>query len=142
MHEELAVSIRQSRALIYVTDAFNVLDWLHFVFLILTMGYWGYFWQLTSQFQIPPSFQILHDVTTDVRPFLVNAEEEFSFLQFVDRLHDVSDALATYSTYAGVCVLLFISRILKALDFQERMGLVTKTIEVCVCVCVCTYVEV
>ncbi len=43
---------------------------------------------------------------------------------------------------AGVCVLLFVSRILKSLDFQERMGLVTKTIEVRVCACmyICIYV--
>jgi hypothetical protein len=100
------------------------------------MAYWGYFWQLTTQFHMPTTLKILHDVKTDVRPFLTNAKDELVFLQFVDRLTDISDALAAYSTYAGVCVLLFVSRILKSLDFQERMGLVTKTIEVCMHVCI------
>jgi hypothetical protein len=52
--------------------------------------------------------QILHDVTTDVRPFLTNAADELTFLEFVDKLSAISDALAMYSTYAGVCVCIYI----------------------------------
>ncbi len=48
--------------------------------------------------------QILHDVTTDVRPFLTNAGDELVFLEFVDKLSAISDALAAYSTYAGTYV--------------------------------------
>jgi hypothetical protein len=138
-------------ALEYITDPFNIVDTVHFVFLILTIAYWLHFWRSAATLNIPPSFRILNDVNTDVRPFLTNADQEFKFLQFMDRLHAVSDALALYSVYAGVCVLLFVCRILKSLDFQERMGLVTKTIQVasfltsrtcmCVFVCVCMHVR-
>jgi hypothetical protein len=113
-----------------MTYIYTYTDWVHFVFLILTIAYWGYFWQIASSFTIPESFQILNNPRTDVRPFLTNADQEFKFLEFMDKLASISDAVATYSVYAGVCVLLFVCRILKALDFQERMGLVTKTIEV------------
>jgi hypothetical protein len=127
---EFAVACMHFKALEYLTDPFNAVDWLHFVFLLLTVGYWGRFWHLSQSFQIPESFSILHDVNTDVRPFLTDAAQEYAFLVFVDTLVAISEAHATYTTFSGVCVLLFVSRILKSLDFQERMGLVTKTIEV------------
>jgi hypothetical protein len=118
------------QALAYITDVFNIIDIIHFVFLILTVAYWGYFWQIAKEFNIRPKFEILYDVTTDARPFLTNADQEYEFLTFIDKLIGISDALASYTVYAGICVLLFVCRILKSLDFQERMGLVTKTIEV------------
>ncbi len=100
------------------------------MFLILTVAYWGHFWSLTQSFDIPESFSILHDVNTDVRPLLTDAKEEYAFLKFVETLVTISEAYGMYNIYSGICVLLFVSRILKSLDFQERMGLVTKTIQV------------
>jgi hypothetical protein len=128
---EFAQACMEFRALEYVVDLFNFIDWLHFIFLILTVSHWGYFWQLSSQFDIPESFSILHDVTTEARPFLTDAEQEHAFLVFLDRLGAISDVFAMYAIYSGISVLLFVLRILKSLDFQERMGLVTRTIEVC-----------
>jgi hypothetical protein len=123
----------QFRALEYLTDVFNMIDVWHFSFLILTVAYWARFWQLASGFSIPESFPILHDVSAGTRPFLTNAQQEYEFLVFVDKLVSISDAFAAYTIYSGICVLLFVFRVLKSFDFQERMGLVTRTIEVQMC---------
>jgi hypothetical protein len=127
---ELLAHVISFSALEYIADPFNYVDIGNFVFLILTAAYWGLFWQLASSFEIPESFQILNDVNTDVRPFLTNADQELAFLQFMDRLDAISDTISAYTVCAGISVLLFVCRILKSLDFQERMGLVTKTIGV------------
>jgi hypothetical protein len=103
---------------------------MHFIFCIITVAYWLDYWDKTQRFVMPAGFQILHDPNTDVRPFLTNAADELEYLKFVDQLSAISQALSMYSTFAGLCVLLFVCRILKSLDFQERMGLVTRTIEV------------
>jgi len=52
-----------------------------------------------------------------------------AFLEFSDRISSLSNAMDTYSTFSGIAVILMVFRILKSLNFQERMGLVTRTLE-------------
>ena len=83
---------------------------------------------LCQKFTMPKDFRVLLDPTSKVRPFLTDSKQELVYLDFFDSLVELSDTLSLYSTFAGICVMLFTFRLLKALDFQERMGLVTKTL--------------
>jgi hypothetical protein len=44
--------------------------------------------------------------------------QELAFLEFYDHVSLLSDTLSTYSTFAGISVILFVFRLLKGLDFQ------------------------
>jgi hypothetical protein len=41
----------------------------------LTAGYWGIYYYYASAFVIPDAFKILLDPTSDVRPFLTDADQ-------------------------------------------------------------------
>jgi hypothetical protein len=83
---QIAKACLEFRTLEYLNDFFNLVDWGHTVFLILSVYSWGKFWRLTGDFDIPESFSILEDATSRARPFLTKAHEEYAFLQFVDKL--------------------------------------------------------
>ena len=116
------------RLLDYFTDPFNLLDWIHFTFMGLAIGYRFRYIDLARQIQIKSSYNILLNPTSNMRPFLTNSKEELSFLQFQDQVDYLSTTLTTYTTFAGIASILFVFRQLKSLDFQEHMGLVTRTL--------------
>ena len=62
------------------------------------------------------------------RMFRTNAVHEFRFLTFLNEMEDISSTFELYTVWSGVALLMFLFRVLKSLDFQERMGLVTRTI--------------
>ncbi len=51
--------------------------------------------------------------------------QELAFLEFYDHVSLLSDTLSTYSTFAGISVILFVFRLLKGLDFQVIRNLRT-----------------
>lgn len=120
--------VLSSKSLDYFLDPFNFLDWIHFTFMGLTIGWWFRMINLVSAIQMKTSYNILLDPTSSMRPFLTNAAEEHAYLHFQDQIKDISQKLTTYTTFAGISSTLFVFRQLKSLDFQERIGLVTRTL--------------
>lgn len=64
---------------------------------------------------------MLADPGAKARLFVTDAENEKIFLEFVHEIQSASDALAQYVAVSSICVLLFVIRVLKNLDFQPRM---------------------
>ncbi len=81
-------------------------------------------------FTMEPSYYILARTDSKARIFQTVPEVEFKFLDLIERTQSLSDALANYSTFAGIAAVLFVFRILKVLDFQARMGIITRTVSV------------
>jgi hypothetical protein len=75
---------------------------------------------------------VVETVGAAARIFQTESDIELEFLQFQDRIRSLIAGMDTYSTFSGISVILFVFRILKGLNFQERMGLVTRTLEAAV----------
>ncbi|EKX32754.1 hypothetical protein GUITHDRAFT_121057 [Guillardia theta CCMP2712] len=154
---ELLGEIRKYNLTGYLSHPFNWIDWTHFAFMwgtIITcllhyfdcrqfymksnypVLFYGPQYGSTGQrkgittvqtgtgFQIP----LLKSGNAKARHFRTDNQAEMDLLLLLEQARTVSGSMNLYSFFAGVSVVLFVLRMLKSLDFQERMGLVTRTI--------------
>ena len=112
----------------YVTNLFNYIDWISFAFQIGAWAVWYDYVLVAQRFKIETSYRILQNPGAQARFFATSPEEEHRFLVLQEDLSSLGQQVKLYSTLSGMAVALFIFRMLKSLDFQPRMGLVTRTI--------------
>eukprot|EP00960_Hanusia_phi_P035404 751685-Hanusia_phi.AAC.1 len=135
----------------YLSDPFNWIDLVHFFFMWGSVVSWFMYRQSTLTFKLSPNYPILFygpeysAVNTSrrslpfeapisatnfakARMFRTNNAAEFEFLQLINSMREISSRMEMYSFFSGVAVVFFVMRMLKSLDFQERMGMVTRTI--------------
>ena len=60
--------------------------------------------------------------------FTVDTAKEEAYLQFAAQISHIALYMRLYNACAGTTIILFVFRILKALDFQPIMGIVTRTL--------------
>ena len=71
---------------------------------------------------------MLADPYSGARMFTVDTAKEEMFLQFSEQISNLALYMRLYNACAGTTIILFVFRILKALDFQPIMGIVTRTL--------------
>eukprot|EP00960_Hanusia_phi_P072158 767716-Hanusia_phi.AAC.1 len=140
----------------YFADLFNWVDLLHFAFMWGTIVTWAVHREEVLGLTLQPNYPILfygpkYDNSTKTRRelrfgrrtfeaplsatkpatarmFRTDNQAEFDFLSLIHTMQRISSTMQVFSFFAGVSVVLFVLRMLKSLDFQERMGMVTRTI--------------
>jgi len=135
----------------YLADPFNWIDLAHFFFMWGSVFSWFMYRQSTLTFKLSPNYPILFygpeysavnstrrsipfeapisaSNFAKARMFRTNNAAEYDFLQLINAMRVISSRMELYSFFSGVAVVLFVMRMLKSLDFQERMGMVTRTI--------------
>ena len=142
--QEMYCSCRRFQTMAYLTDFFNLIDWTHISLMWCTVWLYYIRWKLTVDFEMQARYPILfygpqYDDSTgsnatsvtkpaQARMFRTNPESEYAFLTFLDTVKEMDKANREYQTISGIALVLFVFRVLKSLDFQERMGLVTRTL--------------
>ena len=114
----------------YFTDVFNVIDWMSFIFQLVSWSIWLLYVTETQQFKMESTYRVLRDPEAQARFFATSPEEEFKYLSLLRQLEGIGHYVRIYSTTSGMAIVFLIFRLLKSLDFQPRMGLVTRTIAV------------
>ena len=138
------MALRKFQLADYVSDFFNWIDWLHIILMWFACIYYYLRWDLTSNFEMKLRYPVLfygpqyegsaaNNATTVTKPavarmFRTNSQNEYEFLQFLDKISVLGLVNQRYITISGVALVMFLFRILKSMDFQEHMGLVTLTI--------------
>ena len=149
--------LRKFSASSYFTDPFNLIDWLHVAFLVGSVVSWLLLHSKARGFILKPDYPILFygpeygssrrvssassqelpgDFESPIavtnfakaRRLRTNNQAEYDFLLLLDSVKVMASAENTYAFFAGMSISLFVFRMLKSLDFQERMGMVTRTI--------------
>ncbi|EKX32346.1 hypothetical protein GUITHDRAFT_121487 [Guillardia theta CCMP2712] len=149
--------LRKFSASSYFTDPFNLIDWLHFAFLVGSVVSWLLLHSKARAFSLKVGYPILFygpeygssrrvssassqgsaanfespiAVTSfaKARRLRTNNQAEYDFLLLLDSVKAMASAEDMYAFFAGMSIVLFVFRMLKSLDFQERMGMVTRTI--------------
>lgn len=112
----------------YVSDFWNVLDWLSiFLMVSLVIGR-GVFLKLSSDFTIESNYSLLKNVKSAARITQTDDANIGTYLKFMADMEWFADFIFAYSVFAGINLILLVLRILKLMDFQARLGLVTRTL--------------
>jgi len=126
---DILVAVRANKYLQYVTNFGNVFDWLHFAFMTVTIYLWLDIKRQTDNLVIrEDSYPVLTDPYAGAKVFTVDTVKEEHFLSFRDDILLCASTMRLYNAFAGVTIILFTFRLLKALDFQPIMGVVTRTL--------------
>uniref|UniRef100_A0A6T8N7Q9 C2 domain-containing protein n=1 Tax=Hemiselmis andersenii TaxID=464988 RepID=A0A6T8N7Q9_HEMAN len=121
-------AVRTFSFLNHMADIGNWYDILHLVIMWVSWSYWAYHYNLTSNFKMENSYPVLADPGASSRFFATNSTQEFMYLTFEKDVQTAADSLAAYSAITSCSIIFFILRLVKGLDFQEQMGLITRTI--------------
>ena len=125
---DLVAAVRVMRPMDYLSNGWNYVDWTHFFLMWSGWSTWLMYTEAASRFEMKSAYPILADPASDLRFLATNAQEEKEFLEFLSSVSTACDRLASYQSLTGVSVLMFLFRLIKNLDFQERMGVVSRTI--------------
>jgi len=126
---DIMVEIRKFQLFAYFRNPYNWVDWSHFVCMWATVVTWTIYEEEIGRFTMLTTYPIVSDVGAAARVFRTEPDIELEFLNFQDAIRSLISGMDTYSTFSGISVVIFVFRMLKGLNFQERMGLVTRTIE-------------
>lgn len=74
------------------------------------------------------SYPVLADPYSAARMFTVDTSKEEAYLKFANEIDNLALYVRLYNACAGTTIILFVFRLLKALDFQPIMGIVTRTL--------------
>ena len=113
----------------YFASIWNYIDLMN----ILLMLYLSFIWLnfQTREFAVfapMERFEVYNNINADARFLQFNEAEIKQMLRFFSDTKNLSTLLSNYVTGSACALVLLIMRILKVLDFQERMGIVTRTI--------------
>ena len=86
--------------------------------------------QYISSLNLKSTYPILNDVEAQARVFATNAKGEYELLDFTEKMRKLAEMKNTYTAINCLSILFFVIRILKILDFQPRMSLITRTLRV------------
>ena len=121
-------AVRTFSFLSHMSDVGNWYDIMHLVLMWVSWSYWAYHYNLTSNFKMENSYPILVDPGAGARYWATNSTQEKLYLDMKSDVQAAANSLSAYSAITSCCIVLFILRLVKGLDFQEQMGLITRTI--------------
>ncbi len=75
-------------------------------------------------------YPIFKNLEAKARYFATDAKGEYEFLELTGRLRTLAEMKNVYTAINCLSILFFIVRLLKILDFQPRMSLITRTLRV------------
>ena len=113
----------------YFFSIFNTIDWVNFVIQIVAWQYWYKIRSNIAAFKMSASPNVLASPQAKFRPFTTNAEQEYQLLELIDQISTLGDLQGYHSSYAGISIILFVLKMIAALHFQPKMGLITRTLE-------------
>jgi hypothetical protein len=89
----------------YLLSPANWLDWCHLMIMSIAWWFWYHQVNLTSQFKIDPSYDILASPAdeTQARFFMTNSTEEAKFLAFSKSLQGLGENLSVYTNMTSSC---------------------------------------
>ena len=127
---EMMGAFRQLQMWEYVSSPFNWLDWTGFVMQLLAWFSWLQIQSSISRLQLESkgNYFVLADPTSNIRPVSTNATVERQLLELVSKVKGLADLQVDFSVYQGIVVTIFTFKVVKSLDFQPRMGLITRTL--------------
>ena len=127
---EIVDAFREFRATQYIFTLYNWLDWVGFIFQLRAWTTWLQFQEGIASINLANdgNFLVLETPNTRIRPFSTNAAEELRFLRFVDAVRVLTDQQVEYSSCQGIVVILYTFKVIKSLDFQPGIGLITRTL--------------
>eukprot|EP00281_Chroomonas_sp_CCMP1168_P032498 CAMPEP_0206243566 /NCGR_PEP_ID=MMETSP0047_2-20121206/17674_1 /ASSEMBLY_ACC=CAM_ASM_000192 /TAXON_ID=195065 /ORGANISM="Chroomonas mesostigmatica_cf, Strain CCMP1168" /LENGTH=1778 /DNA_ID=CAMNT_0053668691 /DNA_START=6 /DNA_END=5343 /DNA_ORIENTATION=+ len=127
---EMYTSGRDEWLVEYLESFWNWMDWSHLCLLSVCCGFWAYYGDLVSRMTMNDSYPVLSALDSNARMFATSAQPEYNMLFLVDQIRAIADIKMKYMAVNSICVILFVVRILKIIDFQPRMALITRTLRV------------
>ena len=112
----------------YVRSLFSLVVWLNIAVQGVAWCYWLEIRGQVAAFQMDESSYVLADPLATFRPFATDAEQEYRLLALIDRVSGLGDLQGYYASFAGISIILFVFRLIASLDFQPKMGLITRTL--------------
>jgi hypothetical protein len=131
------LSIGKSGFFAYFSDGWNYADLGNLILMIILFASWWHFYQSMSiSFAPEPRYYVYDDVKANARYLKLNYSdaapgEPEEFFRMLKMFEDVETVASYYTSYAGtttVSLMIMMLRLIKMLDFQPRMGLVTRTV--------------
>ena len=113
----------------YFVSIWNYIDLLNILLMVYLALTWIDF--QTKEFAVynpKERFDVYSNINADARFLEFNEAELQQMLRFFADTKALSNLISTYVTGSACALVLLILRLLEVLDFQERMGIVTRTI--------------
>jgi hypothetical protein len=126
--KDMVIAFRIMRPQNYFFDFWNWIDIAHFITMWAGWSLWISYGDRAWKFEMKDSYPCLTDPFAGLRYFQTNSTSEYEFLGFLDEVSALSADLRIYNEVVGVSLLFFVVRVIKNIDFQERMGVVSRTI--------------
>ena len=90
---------------------------------------WANYNQLVAAAALQPAYPVLRDLEAQARGFATDARGERALLDFLATMRRLAGIKSLWTALSCMCVLLFVLRFLRVLDFQPRMSLITQTLQ-------------
>lgn len=114
----------------YISDPWQLLDWASIILFLTCFYLWFLVYTpLVMDFQPPMRFNVYTQLAPPCN--FINNVDFKHYNELVSMFADastVADTMKTYMQLHGFCLIIVLLRLMKLLDFQPRLGLVTKTI--------------
>jgi len=114
----------------YICDPYQILDWLSIFLFAGVFGLWfGVYVPAITNFQPSKRYNVYSDYNAPAN--FMNSIAIDSYTEMVQMYHDADhlvQLMGTYMQLNGFCLLLVLFKVMKLLDFQPRLGIITKTI--------------
>jgi hypothetical protein len=125
---QIYVHCRAMRLGEYCASFFNHVDWLNFAIQAVAWMYWYEIRSEIAAFEMDESSYVLADPQARFRPFTTDAEQEHKLLALIDQVSTLGDLQGYQASFAGISIILFVLKMIASLDFQPKMGLITRTL--------------
>ncbi len=113
----------------YFSSFFNLMDWINFITQLIAWYYWYIIRIEVQNFEIhAESYQVLSDPQATFRPFATNSINEYALLKLFKRVETLGDLQGYFASFSGISVILLVFKLIASLDFQPKMGLITRTL--------------
>jgi len=114
----------------YISDPWQLLDWASIILFIVCFYIWFLVYTpAITAFEPPLRYNVYNNLATPAN-FMnsINQQHYDALITLYDDAKGAADVMKTYMQLHGFCLIMVLLRLMKLLDFQPRLGLVTKTI--------------
>ena len=112
----------------YFKSVWNYIDLANLVLFIVSASYWAEFVRHLSIYSPQKRWGVLENLNGEANFMKLNNEDAREYITFLEDTQELVDLRSKQSIINGVALLLLVLRLLKNLDFQPRLGLVTRTL--------------
>ncbi|GBG28878.1 Polycystic kidney disease 2-like 2 protein [Hondaea fermentalgiana] len=120
---------RTGKPLTYFRSLWNYVDMVNIWLLVWNVISWAtFFTTWTLQYDPKERYNVYLDLDAEANFLATNETGMNEMLSFMVLSNQMSDQMGIYTALNGAALVLMVFRVLKVLDFQQRMGLVTRTI--------------